>query len=69
LGDFLPPREVALSIYFLMQDAPNVFELQAAQRVEVFKHLFGLIGIDHAKDRIRDERKKTQMKQNILINY
>ena len=61
LQDLLPPREVAMSIYFLMQDAPNVFELAPAERVQVFKHLFGLIGIDHAKELIRDERKKTQM--------
>ncbi len=60
LGDLLPPQEVALSIHFLMQDAENVFELQPAQRVQVFKHLFGLVGIDHAKEIISTKRKELQ---------
>ena len=43
-----------------MQDAENVFELQPAQRVQVFKHLFGLVGIDHAKEIISTKRKELQ---------
>lgn len=43
-----------------MQDAENVFELQPAQRVQVFKHLFGLVGIDHAKEIISAKRKELQ---------
>lgn len=65
LGDLLPPKEVLMSVNFLMQDADNIFELPPTERVHVFKHLFGLIGIDHAKDSIRDARKEHQVKIQI----
>lgn len=60
LESLLPPLEVALSIHFLMQDAENVFELQPAKRIEVFKHLFWLLGIDEAKEVINTRRKELQ---------
>ena len=63
--DLLPPREVTLSINFLMQASQSVFELAPADRVQVFKHLFGLIGIDDAKDKINEHRKELQTTINI----
>ncbi|USN55612.1 MAG: hypothetical protein H6765_03320 [Candidatus Peribacteria bacterium] len=58
--DLLPPKEVVLSTNFLLQDAPNVFELAPAERVVVFKHLFGLLGIDEAKEKLAEKRREIQ---------
>lgn len=54
----LPPRELIQSVYLLMQESDHVFELPPAQRINVFKHLFGLIGIDEAKDKLTDRKKE-----------
>ena len=43
LQDLLPAKEVVQSVYLMMQDAQHVFELAPAERVTVFKHLFGLL--------------------------
>ncbi len=63
--DLLPPREVTLSINFLMQESVSVFELTPTERVQVFKHLFWLLGIDDAKDKINDRRKELQTMINV----
>lgn len=63
--DLLPPREVTLSINFLMQESISVFELTPAERIQVFKHLFGLLGIDEAKDKINEHRRELQAKINV----
>lgn len=54
----LPPRELIQSVYLLMQESNHVFELPPAQRITVFKHLFGLIGIDEAKVKLTDRKKE-----------
>jgi len=43
LDDFLPPREVFLNTNFLMQESDNIFDMTAADRINVFKNIFGLI--------------------------
>lgn len=53
----LPPREVFTSTHMLTQDADHIFQMQPAQRVEVFKHLFDLMGIDDAKDILMDHHR------------
>jgi hypothetical protein len=58
LEDLLPPKEVVLSVNFLLQDAENVFELAPADRVKVFKHLFGLLGIDEAKEKLLERKRE-----------
>jgi len=59
LTDFLPPREVYTSTTFLMQDSENMFEMTPADRINVFKNIFGLLNIDEAKDIISDAKKET----------
>lgn len=61
LDDFLPPREVFLNTNFLMQESENVFDMTAADRINVFKNIFWLIWIDSAKDIISDEKKQVQL--------
>lgn len=56
LNQLLPPQEVFISTIFLLQDAENIFEMQPAQRLEVLKHVFGLLGIDESKEIIREKR-------------
>jgi hypothetical protein len=41
-----------------MQDSDNIFELQPAERLTVLKNVFGLIGIDEAKEVIAEKRKE-----------
>ncbi len=60
IQDLLPPKELILSRNFLLQESSSVFELPAGERVQVFKHLFGLLGIDEAKDSINEKRKELQ---------
>lgn len=60
LASFLPEREVFLSTAFLMQDAPNIFELQPAERLSVLKSVFGLLSIDDATEIISEKRKEIQ---------
>jgi hypothetical protein len=57
LSSFLPLQEVFLSTSMLLQDSENVFELAPADRISLFKEIFGLLSIDSATDRINDERK------------
>lgn len=57
LADFLPPREVFTSTTFLMQDSENMFEMTAADRINVFKNIFWLLDIDEAKELIANEKK------------
>lgn len=57
LNSFLPPQEVFLSTSMLLQDSENVFELAPADRISLFKEIFGLLSIDSATDKINDERK------------
>lgn len=60
ISDLLPPREVFLSTMFLLQDAPNIFELTPAERVVIFKNVFWLLGIDEAKDIIWERKREIQ---------
>lgn len=57
LADFLPPREVFTSTTFLMQDSENMFEMTAADRINVFKNIFWLLDIDEAKEVISNAKK------------
>ena len=62
LQSILPPKEVFLNTVFLMQDSDNIFELQPAERLTVLKNVFGLIGIDEAKEVIAEKRKEVWYK-------
>jgi len=66
ISELLPPKEVLMSVNILMQESQSVFELAPADRVQVFKHLFGLLGIDEAKERINERRKELQTTINII---
>lgn len=57
LLSLLPPFEVFLSTQMLVQDSENIFELESKNRIEVFKNVFGLLGIDDIKDRIADRKR------------
>lgn len=56
LNQLLPPQEVFVSTIFLLQDAENIFEMQPANRLEVLKNVFGLLGIDESKEIVREKR-------------
>lgn len=56
LNQLLPPQEVFVSTIFLLQDAENIFEMQPAQRLEVLKHVFWLLGIDESKEIVKEKR-------------
>jgi DNA repair exonuclease SbcCD ATPase subunit len=58
LNDILPPKEVALSVIFLAQNSDNVFEKTPAERIEIFKKVFGILWIDDAKAIIDEKRKE-----------
>lgn len=60
IQDLLPPKELVLSRNFLMQESMSVFELAPGDRVQVFKHLFWLLGIDEAKEKLADRRRELQ---------
>lgn len=60
LNEFLPPQEVFISTIFLLQDAQNIFEMQPADRLEVLKNVFGLLGIDDSKELIKDKRNEVK---------
>lgn len=66
LNSFLEPREVFLSTVFLMQDNDNIFEMVPAERLNVLKNVFGLIGIDEAKEKIMEKKREivAQIKAN-----
>ena len=58
LDQLLPPKEVFLGTYFLLQDSENIFELPPKDRLEIFKHVFGLLGIDESKDKIVEQKRE-----------
>ncbi len=60
IQELLPPKEVITSTNILMQESESVFELVPGERVQVFKHLFGLLGIDEAKEKLNERRKELQ---------
>lgn len=60
LNQLLPPQEVFVSTIFLLQDAENIFEMQPAQRLEVLKHVFWLLGIDESKEIVKDKRNEVK---------
>ncbi len=60
LNELLPPQEVFVSTIFLLQDAQNIFEMQPAERLEVLKNVFGLLGIDESKELIKDKRNEVK---------
>ena len=53
INTLLPPKEVFVSTIFLLQDSENIFEMQPAERLEVLKHVFGLLWIDESKDTVK----------------
>lgn len=57
INTFIPAQEVFLSTSMLLQGSENVFELAPADRIALFKEIFGLMSIDSATDKINDERK------------
>ncbi|AHB41338.1 viral A-type inclusion protein [candidate division SR1 bacterium RAAC1_SR1_1] len=63
---FLPPKEVFVNTVFLMQDSDNIFELLPSERLTVLKNVFGLLGIDEAKEIIAEKKKEISYK---LKNY
>jgi hypothetical protein len=65
----VPPREVFTTTQMLTQDAEHIFQMQPAQRVEVFKHIFGMIGIDGAKEIVQDHRRSLQQRIHIKQDY
>jgi DNA repair exonuclease SbcCD ATPase subunit len=58
LEEFLPARDVFMNRDMMMQESSNIFDLTQTERIWVFKHLFGLLDIDHAKDRLWEEKTK-----------
>lgn len=57
LDELLPPKEVFLGTYFLLQDSDNIFELPPKERLEIFKHVFGLLGVDESKTIIAEHKR------------
>jgi len=49
-----------------MQDNDNIFEMVPADRLNVLKNVFGLIGIDEAKEKIIERKREivAQIKSN-----
>lgn len=45
-----------------MQDSDNIFELQPAERLTVLKNVFGLMGIDEAKEVVAERKKEISYK-------
>lgn len=58
LDSILPSKEVFQATYFLMQDSQNIFEATPKERLEIFKHVFGLLGIDELKETIAEKRRE-----------
>ena len=58
LDDLLPRKEVLLGTYFLMQDSTNIFELPPQERLNIFKSVFDLLGIDESKEKIGEEKRE-----------
>lgn len=68
LSDYLPAREVMTAVYIMMQDSDHVFSLPPAERVTIFKHLFGMLGIDEGKDRLQKTRRELQWELTAVKN-
>ena len=66
LDQLLPPKPVFLSTMFLLQDAENIFEMQPADRLTVLKNVFGLLGIDEAKEQVQDKKRELSYKLKAL---
>ena len=60
LDSFLPPQSVFKSTVVLLQDAPNIFELQPAERLEVLKNVFNLMSIDETKEVVKEKRNEVK---------
>lgn len=58
LEEFLPARDVFMNRDMMMQESSNIFDLTQTERITVFKHLFWLLDIDAAKDRLAEEKIK-----------
>gem|GEM_PF-3119823 len=66
VDSLLPPKEVLMHTQFLLQDSDNIFAMQAAQRITVFKNIFGLLSIDDAKDVVAQKRREIQTTIKVL---
>ncbi|MDR2416118.1 MAG: hypothetical protein LBD75_06000 [Candidatus Peribacteria bacterium] len=69
LDQLLPPKSVFLSTMFLLQDADNIFEMQPADRLTVLKNVFGLLGIDEAKEQVQDKKREISYKLKALQDH
>jgi DNA repair exonuclease SbcCD ATPase subunit len=69
LDQLLPPKSVFLSTIFLLQDADNIFEMQPADRLTVLKNVFGLLGIDEAKEQVQDKKREISYKLKALQDH
>jgi hypothetical protein len=49
-----------------MQDSDNIFMLTPVKRIAILQHIFRLLDIDIAKERLADAKKDTQTRINIL---
>ncbi|MDP2669497.1 MAG: hypothetical protein Q8O99_00330 [bacterium] len=66
IDDLLPSREVTLSSSVLLQDSDNIFEMTPATRITVFKQLFNLLDMDHARQQLADQKKTVQIRRQVL---
>ncbi|GHW02610.1 double-stranded DNA repair protein Rad50 [candidate division SR1 bacterium] len=69
LEQLLPPEEVFLSTMLLLQDADNIFELLPSKRIEVLKNIFGLLGIENAKEQVNERKKGTILRLKTLQDH
>ncbi|GHV28136.1 hypothetical protein FACS1894176_10530 [Bacteroidia bacterium] len=69
IDQLLPPKSVFLSTMFLLQDAENIFEMQPADRLTVLKNVFGLLGIDEAKEQVQDKKRELSYKLKALQDH
>ena len=60
LDSFLSPQAVFKSTVVLLQDAPNIFELQPTERLEVLKNVFNLMSIDETKEVVKEKRNEVK---------
>lgn len=64
----IPPREVLTHTQLLLQDSENIFAMQAAERIEVFKNIFALLSIDEAKEIVADKKREVQTKLKVMAD-
>ncbi len=50
LKELLPLREVFINRYMFMQNSEDIFGVQEAERLKIFKNIFGLLDIDKIKE-------------------